>query len=148
MTTMTTKIEALAMGALVFLLTACASQQLPRPLYDDYSVAHILVNGDMQQCLQQASGCSLLEIENHNFSDAVVYLNGNRIGDVPGLERSVRFFIPNSALADRRCATVTVQLRDFFRQAWRSGKECITPGGHFGLFISDPFSTTSLTSWS
>src|SRR6476660_6322770 len=147
MTTVTTELETLAIGTVVFLLAGCALPQ-HHSLEEEYGAGPTHVRDEMKQCVDQGSGCTLLLVDNLNFSDAVVYLNGKRIAEVAALKKSDPVFIANSQLANGRCIKLEVQLRDFFRHIWDSGTECITPGGHFGLSISDPFSTTILTSWS
>ena len=115
-----------------------------------YSVAIVLTAAGCASAPQAPSfrGCNLedecviLQVENSQLSDAVIYLSGGRFGFAPGLEHTT-FAIPRYRLDGNRCMAIRVRL--IAGESYYSGKECVTVGGHYELMISPLLSTSSLT---
>jgi hypothetical protein len=87
--------------------------------------------------------CYVLQVENTNFSDAVLYLNGARFGYATGLKHTT-LAIHRTRLDAAGCAQFTVRL--LAGEAFRTTRECVTePRSRYDLFIGSLLSTTNLT---
>ena len=125
--------------ALLALTAACAS--VPRS--DGYD-GTTQVERDASRCLQNGP-CTVLQIQNDNFYDAVIYLNGSRVGEVTGLHNGP-IFVHDSQLRDGRCATIVVRLIGRGSVA-SSTKECARDVEHFQLDIAPSSALMPLHIW-
>ena len=96
------------------------------------------VERDAARCLSSGD-CTVLQIDNRNFSDAVIYLNGGRFAFANGLVHTT-LFIPDSRLDAEHCATIVIRL--IAGDALRLPKECVRRGGHFEMQILPLFSAS------
>jgi len=118
---------------------ACASVQHD-PLYDGATATE----QDAAHCVQSGP-CTVLQIDNSNFYEAVIYLNGGRIGQITGNHKAP-IFIRDSQLVDGRCATIVVRLIGPGTVA-SSTKECVREGWRYTLAIDPSLAGMPLHLW-
>lgn len=125
---------AFCLGALLaFGASACATLPVATPAERSAR--------DAAACLQNGP-CVVVQVDNAVIYDAVVTVNGFRVGEVSG-GRSATLFVRESLLVEGRCA----QIELYFRQLRRgsvSSSECVREGGRFRLAL-DPLYHAWLT---
>lgn len=127
------KLAALALLA----LAACATVRDP-----DYNGAPdaSFIGEKARQCLQTGP-CIVLQVDNANYSDAVLYVNSARFEFAVGMKRST-FFVPRSRLDGAGCLSMRVRL--IAGASITTTKECPQEGESLQLSINPLFSTTNL----
>jgi hypothetical protein len=119
--------------ALLALSVACASVQ------NDPGDSRTM--RDARQCLK-AGPCIVMQVDNGNFADAVVYVNSGRIGFVSGMSKA-QIYIPRVRLDASGCITVGVRL--IAGATMTTSRECPLDNEYLRLDISPLFSTTNLS---
>lgn len=92
---------------------------------------------DAALCLKASPrGCFIMQVDNKNWSEAKLYLNGGRIGQLNGLSH-LTLFLPIMRLDGDRCGRVVVRL-GFSPDApeGSSTKECLVGSESFVLDIT------------
>lgn len=87
-------------------------------------------------CAVRNGSCTKLDIDNSNFNEAKIYLNGSFFAVVGGMTHPDPFWIPDQRLAGGRCITLSVML-SVPGTTGTSSKECVGRGGRFEFRI-DP----------
>jgi hypothetical protein len=128
-----------------FLMGACAS--IPhRPSYYDGAAQPIEAPRQVQapSCTDI---CWLMSVQNNNYFDARVYINGKSVGLLPGMmAKHVAIPISRSMLDARGCMVVFVKLYPDMKTA-QSSAECPVPGSRLELAIEDSHSGFPLRLW-
>lgn len=124
---------AFCLGALLAYTVGCAT--LPAPTPSEIAAR------DAAACLQNGP-CVVVQVDNAVLYDAVVTVNGFRIGEVSG-GHSATLFVRESLLVEGRCAQVSLFVRQL-RVRSSTTKECLREGGRFSLRL-DPLYHAWLT---
>ena len=66
---------------------------------------------DAEKCLQRSDFCYVMQAQNNNWSEATVYVNGQRLAQLPAtMDRPTPLFVPRSILDGAGCLVVQVKL--------------------------------------
>lgn len=125
--------DAFCLGALLAYAIGCAT--LPAATPSEIAAR------DAATCLQNGP-CVVVQVDNAILYDAVVTVNGFRVGEVSG-GGSATLFVRESLLVEGRCAQISLFIRQL-RVRSVSTKECVREGGRFSLRL-DPLYHAWLT---
>lgn len=85
--------------------------------------------------------CVVLNVDNGQLGEVVVYLNSARFATVSG-GKQVTLMVPRIRLDGGGC--MSVRVRSISGHEFQSAKECIVGNGHFELVVSPLLSASSL----